>query len=289
MSDFSKSIADFAHNAISDFVNENIDRIKGAAASIIDPATGKHADVFVHRAGDRIIMTTQGSPEFARELEKRLGLEENAVMSRESPVVSTPKLYFAHASENKGVAKPLANRMVANGIDVWFDEWEIGTGDSLRRKMEGGLSNCTHFLVLLTPESVGKPWVETEIDAGFVQNVDGQSRFMGIRVGIGIEKLSPFLRTVRCPEIDLNNNDQVEALITEIHGISKKPALGPAPKHVAHSPVGLERWPQSAIAVAKFLVESSKNGLGLLDPQTIPELVLACHRTFARRCEDGGS
>jgi hypothetical protein len=81
MSDFAKSIADFARKAIDDFVNANIDRIRGAAASIIDPATGKHADVFVHRSGDRIIVTTQGSPEFARELEKRLGLDANEISS----------------------------------------------------------------------------------------------------------------------------------------------------------------------------------------------------------------
>ena len=33
------------------------------------------------------------------------------------------------------------------GIDVWYDNWEIGYGDSLRRKMEEGLSECTHFVV----------------------------------------------------------------------------------------------------------------------------------------------
>jgi hypothetical protein len=65
--------------------------------------------------------------------------------------MSTPQLYFAHAHENRGMAKPLAEKMMQSGINVWFDEWEIGTGDTLRRKMESGLSNCTHFFALLTP------------------------------------------------------------------------------------------------------------------------------------------
>jgi hypothetical protein len=183
--------------------------------------------------------------------------------------VNIPRLYFAHASENRDVAKPLADRMMKDGIDVWFDEWEIRTGDSLRRKMESGLSGCTHFLVLLTPEAIGKPWVETEIDAGFVRNVEGQSRFMGIRSGVEISQLSSFLKTLRCSEIDLNNEADVASLIAEIHGISKKPALGTAPTYVTRSPAGLERWSQSAIAVAKFLVESSENGM-VFDPQTTP-------------------
>jgi hypothetical protein len=270
MSNFAKSIADFARNAIDDFVNENIDRIKGAAASIIDPATGKHADVFIQRSDNRIIITTHGSSEFARELEKRLGLEAKEVNAIGASDVSIPRLYFAHAFENRDIAKRLADRMMQDGIDVWFDEWEIKTGDSLRRKMEGGLSGCTHFLVLLTPETIGKPWVETEIDAGFVRNVEGQSRFMGIRSGVEIGQLSPFLKTLRSPEINLNNEADLAGLISEIHGVSNKPALGNAPNYVARSQAGLERWSQSAIAVAKFLVESSENGIGLLDPQTTP-------------------
>lgn len=273
MSDFAESIADFARNAIDNFVNENIDRIRGAAASIVDPETGKHPDVFVQRSGNKIIITTQGSPEFARELEKRLGLETNEISSIGASEVSTPKLYFAHASENKDIAKPLAERMLADGIDVWFDEWEIGTGDSLRRKMESGLSNCTHFLALLTPESIGRPWVEMEIDAGFVRNVGGESRFMGIRSGVEIGQLSPFLKTLRCPAINLNSEVDIANLIAEIHGVSKKPALGAVPKYVTTSPAGLERWSRSAATVAKYLVESSKNGIGICDPQTTPQQV----------------
>ena len=71
--------------------------------------------------------------------------------------MSTPQLYFAHAHENRDMAKPFAERMMTDGINVWFDQWEIRIGDSLRRKMEGGLSTCTHFLALLTPDSIGKP------------------------------------------------------------------------------------------------------------------------------------
>ena len=84
---------------------------------------------------------------------------------------------------------------MANGIDVWLDEWEIRPGDSLRRKMEEGLANCTHFIVLLTPTSLHKPWVETEIDVGFLRAVGGESRFIGLRAGIRVDDLSQFLRT----------------------------------------------------------------------------------------------
>jgi hypothetical protein len=153
------------------------------------------------------------------------------------------------------------------GIDVWLDEWEIRTGDSLRRKMEEGLANCTHFVVLLTLDSLYKPWVETEIDAGFVRAVGGESRFMGIRVGIGVNDLSPFLRTLRCPEIHLDQASEVEELIADIYGVSRKPAHGAAPRYVKTQPEGLKAWSASAIAVAEYLVRNSKFA-NELDPQT---------------------
>jgi transcriptional regulator with XRE-family HTH domain len=185
-----------------------------------------------------------------------------------------PQLYFAHAHEDREMARPLAEKMMAQGIDVWFDQWEIKIGDSLRRKMESGLSTCTHFLVLLTPHSIGKPWVETEIDAGFLKSVGGQARFLGIRVGVPIDKLSPFLQTVRCPEIDLADDGQISSLIGDIHGTSTKPALGAPPAFARKAPTRIGRWSDAATVVAEYLVRNSKLGVKF-DPQTNPAKVSA--------------
>jgi TIR domain len=178
------------------------------------------------------------------------------------------RVYLAHGSEDhETLAKPLAQTLMAHGIDVWFDEWEIRAGDSLRRKMEEGLANCTHFVVLLTPNSLHKPWVETEIDAGFIRAVGGESRFIGIRAGVSVNELSPFLRTLRCPEVRLDQQAEVEALIADVHGVSRKPERGAAPRYVKTLPEGLKGWSASAVAVAEYLVRSSECG-GEMDPQT---------------------
>jgi hypothetical protein len=244
-------------------------RAHAAAASIVDPETGKHADVFVRRRGPtQLILRTRGSPAFARELEKRLGVDTGSIETMSTQAASDiPRVYLAHASEDhETLAKPLAEALMAQGIDVWFDEWEICAGDSLRRKMEEGLANSTHFVVLLTPNSLHKPWVETEIDAGFIRAVGGESRFIGIRDGVGVNDLSPFLRTLRCPEMRLDQNSEVEALIADIHGVSRKPERGATPRYVKTVPEGLKGWSASAIAVAEYLVRNSECG-GEMDPQ----------------------
>lgn len=261
--------------AIESAMQELEVRARGAAASIIDPETGKHAEVFVRREdATNLIVSTKGSPAFARELERRLGMTTGTIETKgaKSPA-EVPVLYLAHASEDhETLARPLAERMMANGIEVWFDEWEIRTGDSLRRKMEDGLQACTHFLVLLTPIALSKPWVQSEIDVGFVRAIGGESRFLGIRVGTPIKALSPFLQTLRCPEMDLENDDAVAALIADIHGVSRKPERGPAPKYVKTVPEALASWSKSAVAIAEHLVRNSVHGRKH-DPQvTVKEM-----------------
>lgn len=241
----------------------------GAAASIVDPATGKHAAVFVRRVGNHNhVIRTEGSPGFARELERRLGVDRGTIETV-TPLRAgaVPHVYLAHASEDhSALARPLANRLMENGVEVWLDAWEIRTGDSLKRKMEEGLGGCTHFVVLLTPNSLGKPWVETEIDVGFVRAVNGESRFLGLRVGVPVSALSPFLQTLRCPELDPNSDAAVRALTADLHGVSSKPSRGPAPRFVQSVPAGIQGWSPGAAAVAEYLVERSHDGVAM-DPQ----------------------
>lgn len=248
------------------------DKVHGIASAIVDPATGKHADVFLRRHGETITISTRGSPTFARELERRLGVESGAI---KSAAPDQPNVYLAHASEDhETLAKPLAERLMAAGIEAWLDGWEIRPGDSLKRKMEEGLDACTHFLVLLTPRSLGKAWVETEIDAGFMRAVEGKSKFIGLRIDVPLAQLSPFLQTRHCPEIALGDDAQLESLVADIYGASRKPALGAAPRYVKSVPSGLAGWSASACAVAEYLVKNSQEGVKF-DPEVTPETVAA--------------
>jgi hypothetical protein len=134
------------------------DQLHAKAASIVDPETGKHSAVFVRRIGkEQLRIETNGSEAFARELERRMGLEVGQV----NPLSGAEKkrlVYLAHATEDKAVARPIAEGLMARGIEVWFDQWEIGLGDSVRRKMDQGLGDCTHFIVLLTEASLQTGW-----------------------------------------------------------------------------------------------------------------------------------
>ena len=48
-------------------------------------------------------------------------------------------VFISHASEDKDtVVRPLANALLQRGLKVWYDEFELKIGDSLRRKIDKG-------------------------------------------------------------------------------------------------------------------------------------------------------
>jgi hypothetical protein len=140
------------------------DRFQCLGGALIDPETGRHPLVFVRRAGEtKLFIKVTGSATYASEVERRMGVTRGTVAALEEAPPKERLVYLAHASEDKEtLARPIAEGLLARGVDVWFDEWEIRAGQSLRQRMEKGLGDCTHFLVLLTENSVSKPWVNEE-------------------------------------------------------------------------------------------------------------------------------
>lgn len=249
------------------------EKARGAASSIVDPETDRHADVFVDQLpGHRVGIRTTGSPAFARLLEKRLGVGLGEVKAVSSDGTKHPKVYLAHASEDKAMVRPIADYLMAHGVEVWFDEWEIEPGDSLRQKMEEGLGAMTHFVVILTPTSIAKPWVAREIDVGFVGLVGGRNRMVPLRVGVEVADLPPFLGTLLCETLDPSSEAELAALVDRLHGVSRKPPLGEAPRYVQSAPPGLSGWSPAAIAIGRHLVEASKDAMPHDPIKTIDEL-----------------
>lgn len=75
-------------------------------------------------------------------------------------------LFISHASEDKDtIARPVANRLAEHGLKVWFDEAELQLGDSLRKKIDDGLSNSHAGVVILSDNFFNKHWPQTELDS----------------------------------------------------------------------------------------------------------------------------
>lgn len=75
-------------------------------------------------------------------------------------------VFISHAHEDKtDVARPLAKRLQDNGLRVWIDETELAIGDSLRQKIDEGLSQSRFGVVILSESFFAKKWPQSELSA----------------------------------------------------------------------------------------------------------------------------
>lgn len=243
--------------------------------AIRDPETGEFPTVVVSGTSfDDLKLRIEGSPELLALVNSRLELtsdecpENEAVPSGKQP----PKVFLSYAWEDRELASIIAHQLQSNGIDIWWAEWCLSAGDSLRQKIDEGLGNCTHFLVLLTSNSLTKLWVNQEMDAGLMLKLQSQVKFIPLRYRLSAEQLPPLLRGTLSPSVDDPERD-ISQLINDIHGVAKKPQLGKAPDLVNESRSIKSGYSAAANAVAKVFVEATRYARKF-DPQlSIAELV----------------
>lgn len=83
-------------------------------------------------------------------------------------------VFISYASEEReSVARPLAELLTSLGVSVWFDKFDLKMGDSLRRKIDEGLTICRYGIVLLSPSFFGKHYTNRELDGLAQREVDG--------------------------------------------------------------------------------------------------------------------
>ena len=60
--------------------------------------------------------------------------------------------FISHASEDKDdIVRSLADSLKESGFEVWYDEFELKIGDSLRKKIDAGLTNSRFGIVIISP------------------------------------------------------------------------------------------------------------------------------------------
>ena len=68
-------------------------------------------------------------------------------------------VFISHAWEDKdAIARPLAEELRRRGFDVWYDEFSLKMGDSLRGSIDYGLANSRFGLVILSKNFFAKHW-----------------------------------------------------------------------------------------------------------------------------------
>jgi len=90
-------------------------------------------------------------------------------------------VFISHASEDKDeIVRPLAAKLQSMGLKVWYDEFELKIGDSLRRKIDKGLANSRFGIVVLSTAFISKGWTNYELDGIVTKAISGQQVILPI-------------------------------------------------------------------------------------------------------------
>ncbi|WP_244602747.1 toll/interleukin-1 receptor domain-containing protein [Mesorhizobium delmotii] len=265
--DFAKDFEAAALDSIKEQLRERFSAIR-------HPDTGEFPTVLVlGQALDDLRLSIEGSPQLLALVKDKMSENEQESTTFLPLQRGSPKAFLSYSFDDRDLAEKVARALMADAIDTWWAEWEIRSGDSLRRKIDEGLGNCTHFIVLLTPSAMQKPWVQQEMDAGLVRRISGQARFIALRYGVAARELPPLLSGMLSPELDEARLDEgVRDLVNDIHGVTRKPQLGPAPSVAALPATG---YSKIATAIAKIFVEETSDAMFSHPQKGVDELAAA--------------
>jgi hypothetical protein len=176
------------------------------------------------RSGVRILpkalppMRTSSSAPFSRApLVQDMPLTEIAI-DRSS--AKQYDVFISHASEDKDiVVRPLAHSLIEEGLQVWYDEFEMKIGDSLREKIDYGLANSRAGIVVLSPDFFRKGWTKYELNGLVGNNVAGKQKLLPIWHDLTHEQVqdySPSLADKIARNTDEFTIEEIAAEIAEV-------------------------------------------------------------------------
>ena len=82
-----------------------------------------------------------------------------------------PRAFISHDSRDKvSIAEPLALQLQKFMCPVWYDQFSLRVGDSLRESIEAGLKECHKCILVLTPNFLSNEgWSKREYDSIFTR------------------------------------------------------------------------------------------------------------------------
>lgn len=126
-------------------------------------------------------------------------------------------VFISHASEDKdSVVRPLAVALKEKGVNVWYDEFELKMGDSLRRKIDQGLSKSKFGIVVISRSFIKKGWTNYELDGLMTRAVSGQQILLPIWHDVTKQEVMDYSPSLADKVARSTSQETVEEIADEI-------------------------------------------------------------------------
>jgi hypothetical protein len=131
-------------------------------------------------------------------------------------------VFISHASEDKDeLVRPLALELQKRGLSVWYDEFEMKIGDSLRRKIDKGLANSKFGVVVLSRAFILKGWTNYELDGIITKAISGEQIILPIWHNITKKEVIDFSPSLADKLARNTSTNTIDEIADEIRDVIK--------------------------------------------------------------------
>jgi WD40 repeat protein len=85
-------------------------------------------------------------------------------------------VFLSHNAKDKPRVRRLAERLKAAGLRVWFDEWNVRSGDIIALKVDEGLEQSRVLLLCVSPNALASGWVALERSTAIHRDPSNEGR-----------------------------------------------------------------------------------------------------------------
>jgi hypothetical protein len=109
----------------------------------------------------------------------------------------THDVFLSHSAKDKTIMRAVAERLRADGLRMWLDDWEVGPGDSLSpgerarvraSQIEHGLEHSRVLVLCMSANAFGSDWAQLEAgtcgrgNVPFRDPLNKERRFIPLRL-----------------------------------------------------------------------------------------------------------
>lgn len=138
--------------------------------------------------------------------------------------------FISYASEDRAVAaKPIAEGLTALGLRIWFDQFELKLGDSLRERIDDGLARSAFGIVILSPAFFQKHYPIRELNGLAQREVNGEKVILPVWFGVSdadVRQFSPPL----ADRVAARWEDGLQAVLAKVFAVVGKHVIEEARK-----------------------------------------------------------
>lgn len=132
--------------------------------------------------------------EFGKEAARgRKSVQEQSGASQPSQDMFEWDAFISHATEDKdSFVRELAQKLIEEEVRIWYDEFTLRVGDSLRQSIDKGLSESQYGIVVLSPSFFAKDWPQKELNGLVVRERHGDKVILPVWLNVNKDDVARY-------------------------------------------------------------------------------------------------